>query len=72
MAPGLTPARILILARTSYDVKVIEPLTRKKWGADVLAATPEAYPEHVPILAYAPRHLKLSSCAPLNSLSAGA
>ena len=60
MAPGLTPARILILARTSYDVKVIEPLTRKKRSADVLAATPEAYPEHVLILAHAPRNLKLS------------
>ena len=60
MPPGVTPARILSLARAFYNVKVVEPLTLKKSGADVLATTPETCPGHVLILAHAPPNLKLS------------
>ena len=60
MPPGVTPARIFILARAFYDVKVVEPLTLKKWGADALAATPEICPRHVLILAHALYNLKFS------------
>ena len=60
MPPGVIPARILILVRAFYDVKVLEPLTLKKSGADVLVATPETCPGHVLILAHAPFNLKLS------------
>ena len=60
MPPEVTPARILILARAFYGVKVLEPYRLKKSAVDVLAATPETVPEHVLILADAPRNLKLS------------